>query len=102
MRETLRGTTAAKRLPTQRKATSMLTPQRKEALGALWGKAEATLSNGAYGRPSVHYPGRTNTVHERNLSQHSCYKGSKDGTMAMGIVEALLAALIGNVRTVSC
>ncbi|GAC1402557.1 MAG: hypothetical protein NVSMB65_19640 [Chloroflexota bacterium] len=80
----------------------MLTPERRDAFGALWGKAEASLSGGVYGRPSAHYPGRTNTVHERNLSRYSCYKGAKDGTMAMGIVEALLAISIGNVRTVSC
>jgi MoxR-like ATPase len=80
----------------------MVTSDQRDALGALWGKAEASLSNGAYGRPSPHHPGRTNIVHERNLSRYSCYKGTRDGTMAMGIVEALLAVLIGNVRTVSC
>ena len=74
----------------------------KDALGALWGKAAATLSGGLYGRPSTRYPGRTNTAHERNLSRHSSYKGVKDATMAMGIVESILAALTGAVQTISC
>jgi len=80
----------------------MTQPERRDAFGPLWGKAEATLSQGAYGRPSVHYPHRTNIVHQRNLSRHSSYRGVKDGTMAMGIVEALLALLVGTVRTISC
>jgi len=41
-------------------------------------------------------------VHERNLSRYSSYKGTRDGTMAMGVVEALLAALAGSVQTLSC
>ncbi len=80
----------------------MTQPERRDAFGPLWGKAEATLSQGAYGRPSAHSPHRTNIVHQRNLSRHSSYRGVKDGTMAMGIVEALLALLVGTVRTVSC
>jgi len=80
----------------------MVTPEHADAFGALWGKAEASLSQGAYGRPSAHHPHRTNIVHERNLSRHSSYRGVKDGAMAMGIVEALLALLVGTVRTVSC
>lgn len=80
----------------------MIATVQKDACGALWGKAAASLSGGLYGRPSPRYPGRTNTVHERNLSGHSSYKGVKDGTMAMGIVESILAALTGTVQTISC
>ena len=75
----------------------------RDAHGALWGKNVATLSGGVYGRPGhVAGPAATNLVHERNLSRYSSYKGTRDGTMAMGVVEALLAALAGSVQTLSC
>jgi Phage integrase, N-terminal SAM-like domain len=74
----------------------------KDAFGGPVGKAAATLSGGLYGRPSPRYPRRTNTAHERNLSRLWSYKGIKDATMAMGIVESILAALTGAVQTISC
>lgn len=75
----------------------------QDAHGALWGKNTATLSGGVYGRPGAAAgPAATNVVHERNLSRYSSYKGARDGTMAMGVVEALLAALVGSVQTLSC
>ena len=83
----------------------MTTPAvQKDAFGALWGKGEAMLSGGAYAKPTRggRPTGGTNVVHARNLSRYSSYKGTRDGTMAMGIVEALLSILAGNVRTVSC
>ncbi len=67
-----------------------------DAMGQLWGLAEAKLSGGAYTRACG------NLVQERNLSRHSIYKGTRDGTMAMGIVQAILALLIGCVREIGC
>jgi len=67
-----------------------------DAMGQLWGLSEAKLSGGAYTRAS------SNTVRERNLSRHSIYKGKQDGTMAMGIVQAILALLGGCVREIGC
>jgi len=67
-----------------------------DAMGQLWGLSEAKLSGGAYTRALG------NLVQERNLSRHSIYKGKQDGTMAMGIVQAILALLIGCVREIGC
>jgi len=75
----------------------------RDAHGVLWGKNTAVLSGGVYGRPgSATGAAATNVVHERNLSRYSSYKGARDGTMAMGVVEAVLAALAGSVQTLSC
>jgi hypothetical protein len=67
-----------------------------DAMGQLWGLSEAKLSGGAYTKAG------DNVVRERNLSRYSIYKGKQDGTIAMGIVQAILALLAGCVRDISC
>lgn len=82
-----------------------LPPGTTNATGALWKRGPATLSGGAYAWVNPKAPaatGATNRVHERNLSRYSPYKGKRDGTMGMGLVQAILALANGLLQTLSC
>ncbi len=70
----------------------------RDAHDALWAKAHVQLSGGAYDRTD---PRRSLQARAHNLSRYSPYRGVRDGTIAAGVLEGILALLIGQVRSLA-